>query len=69
LVEAGGETWTLRFAPDGDGPSAVELAELRRRLTRKLGLKRGPEFQRTDLLLAEGSGKFRLGYPQRQVED
>ncbi len=57
--------WRLRLVVEGAGPEAAELAELRRRLMARLGIKQGLEFQPTDLLMAEGSGKFRLGYPQK----
>ena len=56
----------LRLVADGAGPEAAELEELRKRLMSRLGIKQGLEFQPTDLLMAEGSGKFRLGYPQKQ---
>ncbi|HEX3797407.1 MAG TPA: hypothetical protein VH413_01800 [Verrucomicrobiae bacterium] len=67
LLEETDAPWQLRYAPDGDGPSANDLEKLRERLTQKLGLENGIEFQATDLLLAEGSGKFRLGYPRQKT--
>lgn len=58
--------WRLRLVLDGAGPDAAVVEELRKRLMGRLGIENGLEFQPTDLLMAEGSGKFRLGYPQKQ---
>jgi phenylacetate-CoA ligase len=55
----------LRLVPDGTAPSAVEIDELKRRVGAVLGLQTGPVVQRTDLLMPESSGKFRLGYPAK----
>lgn len=63
LRQRGGDDWVLRFVPEADGPSAAAQAELRQRLASRLELPSGPAFEATDSLLAEGSGKFRLGYP------
>jgi phenylacetate-CoA ligase len=56
----------LRYVPDGPGPKQGDLAELSARLTRALGPSRGVNLEAVDLLLAESSGKFRLGYPAVQ---
>jgi phenylacetate-CoA ligase len=59
--------WLLLYVRDGGGPSAAELAELRRGLERRLGIARGLELQETEFLLGESSGKFRLDYPAKAV--
>jgi phenylacetate-CoA ligase len=63
LSERASGAWLLRFVPDLAPPDAAAVAELRRRLAQRLGLKDGPAIQQTDLLMPESSGKFRLGYP------
>jgi len=65
LVQQTDTAYELRYADDGNGPGAADSAKLRARLMRVLGIQGGLEFQPRDLLLAEGSGKFRLGYPLR----
>lgn len=59
--------WLLLYVRDGGGPGAEALAELRRRLERRLGIVDGLELQETEFLLGESSGKFRLDYPARAV--
>ena len=53
----------LRFVPENPGPSADQLAQLQQQLTGLLELAAPVSLQPTDLLVSEGSGKFRLGYP------
>ena len=48
-------------------PVRKALEELRHRLADALGIKGGIEFQASDFLLPEASGKFRLGYPQTRA--
>jgi len=55
--------WLLRFAPDDRPPQPAEVEELRRRLARLLDIQNGLEVSPSETLLAESSGKFRLGYP------
>jgi hypothetical protein len=50
---------------DTTAPSLPQIEELRRRLTRLLGLSGKLMLQQTDLLVPESSGKFRLGYPAK----
>ncbi len=68
LVEEADGPWQMRYAPDRAGPNKADLAKLHQRLLQTLGIAQELVFQPTDLLLAEGSGKFRLAYPQRPVE-
>jgi phenylacetate-coenzyme A ligase PaaK-like adenylate-forming protein len=56
--------WVLRYVPDGRGPTAESLNGLRSRLSIVLELKDEVKLERTDLLLAGGSGKFQLCYPE-----
>jgi phenylacetate-CoA ligase len=55
--------WVLRYVPDGIGPSAECLNGLAARLCKLLGLKEELKIESTELLLASGSGKFQLCYP------
>lgn len=64
LQERRAGPWMLRYVPDGSGPTAECLSGLRARLSLVLQLKNKVTIKRTDLLLAGGSGKFRLGYPE-----
>jgi phenylacetate-CoA ligase len=59
------DEWRLRFVPDGGAPSAAELKELRGRLADTLETSSPLQIEETPGLLAESSGKFRLGYPGR----
>jgi phenylacetate-CoA ligase len=67
LLEPAVHRWRLRFVADATPPRPIDLEELRRRLGRLLEATGAVEVQETDSLLAEGSGKFRLGYPARSV--
>jgi phenylacetate-CoA ligase len=67
LCERAGGEWLLRFVPDITAPSAENIEELRQRLVCLLGVSGKLVLQPTDLLVPESSGKFRLGYPARQV--
>jgi phenylacetate-CoA ligase len=58
---AGG--WLLRYFPDSTPPTRESLSTLQARLSQVLELRNGLKIESTDLLLAEGSGKFRLCYP------
>jgi phenylacetate-CoA ligase len=68
LCERAGGEFLLRLVPDVASPSAMETDELRRRLTALLGLRSRLMVQQTDLLMPESSGKFRLGYPEKNPE-
>jgi phenylacetate-CoA ligase len=59
--------WLLRFVPDPSPPSPAALDELRRRLIDTLEITGTLAFEETPMMLAENSGKFRLGYPQRPL--
>ncbi|HOX55387.1 MAG TPA: hypothetical protein P5205_01390 [Candidatus Paceibacterota bacterium] len=63
LCERAGGEWLLRCVPDSAPPTAAQIEELRRRLAQLLGAGDNLAVQQTDLLVPEGSGKFRLGYP------
>jgi len=63
LTEREAGAYLLRFVPDCAAPATAAIEELRQRLGRLLGIRNGPAVQRTDLLMPESSGKFRLGYP------
>ena len=65
LGERANSKWLLRFVPDVTAPTVSETEELRRRLTRLLGVSDKLAVEQTDLLAPESSGKFRLGYPAR----
>jgi hypothetical protein len=67
LCERAGGEWLLRFVPDITEPGAEVIEELRQRLIRQLGISGKLVVQQTDLLVPESSGKFRLGYPLRQL--
>ena len=66
LSERAAGDWLLRFVPDVTAPSAKAIETLRQRLTQLLGVSGNLAVQQTDLLVAESSGKFRLGYPAKQ---
>ena len=66
LTERHGNPWLMRFVPDVTAPEPAALVEVERRLTSLLKLRSGLEIQRTDMLVPETSGKFRLGYPARK---
>ncbi len=66
MQEVNGGEFRLRFVPEGKGPSAKEVSELKRRLEELLGFPGGVVIEQTDLLMPESSGKFRLGYPAKQ---
>jgi phenylacetate-CoA ligase len=66
LIQHADGLWVLRFVPDGPGPYASQLAQLQTRLSQLLQTNRGVEFQPTDVLVPEQSGKFRLGYPAKK---
>lgn len=63
LRQLGKREWRLRYVPDGAPPCPADLTRLRERLADMLQIDAGPVIQETDALLAENSGKFRLGYP------
>jgi phenylacetate-CoA ligase len=63
LIESEGG-WQLRFVPDESEPRAHVLEQLKARLGALLDLTKGLTIHSTDLLVPEGSGKFRLGYPK-----
>jgi phenylacetate-CoA ligase len=53
-------SWQLRYVPEGEGPTAGELAELRARLEDLLAAPGAVTTAATDLLVPTKSGKFRL---------
>ncbi len=65
VVERQGSPWLLRFVPDRGGPSTGELSVLSAALQQLLELAAPPKLEPTPTLLAENSGKFRVGYPQQ----
>jgi phenylacetate-CoA ligase len=67
LLQSSAESWRLNFVADGRGPSKNELTELRQRLsqTLKITATDSLEIEAVEMLLAESSGKFLLGYPLR----
>jgi phenylacetate-CoA ligase len=62
LIQGAAGNWVLRFVPDNLGPDQAESTALGERLSRLL---QAPSvvIEKTDLLVPETSGKFRLGYP------
>ncbi|MBM3882592.1 MAG: phenylacetate--CoA ligase family protein [Verrucomicrobia bacterium] len=66
LVETDTGACRLRYVTDRVGPSSAHLAELERRLRHQLRLDwvGALTLEETDALMAESSGKFRLGYPR-----
>ena len=67
LTERLGGPWLLRFVPDRAGPESAMLTQVQGRLTSLLELRHGLELNRTDMVVPETSGKFRLGYPRPQA--
>jgi phenylacetate-CoA ligase len=63
LLQGANDEWRLRFVPEGRGPSEGESSRLRERLLAQLKISDGLALEPVDLVLPEGSGKFRLGYP------
>jgi len=63
LLERVDAPWVLRFVPERGGPSAAAVAGLRSELQALLQWDAPLGLEPTDKLLAESSGKFRLGYP------
>jgi phenylacetate-CoA ligase len=66
LIQRAGEPWVLRFVPENVEPSAETLAELSNKLSQLLHTTTPVLLQKTDMLVPEKSGKFRLGYPARK---
>jgi phenylacetate-CoA ligase len=67
LIQRGGKDWLLRFVPDGLGPEPGQLAELQERISGVLQTTVPLRIQKTDMLVPESSGKFRLGYPLKKA--
>ena len=65
LVQKRSDSWVLRFVADGQGPHSSQLAALGERLQQLLRTRVSIVLQKTDMLVPERSGKFRLGYPTR----
>jgi phenylacetate-CoA ligase len=63
LVQKGPAEFVLRYAPDGAGPGSDELAGLGAQLEALLELSGAVRCEKSELLMPESSGKFRLGYP------
>lgn len=55
--------WRLRYVPDTVPPQREQLCQLQERLETLLGRATCAEMQAADLLLPDGSGKFRLTAP------
>ena len=66
LVQRAGEGWVLRFVPERNEPEEGHLKQLIERLSPLLQTATPISLQKTDMLVAEKSGKFRLGYPARE---
>ena len=62
LIQGTTGKWVLRFVPDNQGPEQAELTALQECLSRLLQAS-AIAIEKTDLLVPESSGKFRLGYP------
>jgi phenylacetate-CoA ligase len=69
VVQSGPADWCLRFVPEDRPPKPAALKELEQRLSGLLGLANGLTVHPSDALLAEKSGKFRLGYPTPPPKD
>ena len=67
LLEVAGDSYALRFVPHQAGPSIQEKSVLNDRLKELMELQAPVRLETTDTLLAESSGKFRLGYPARKT--
>jgi phenylacetate-CoA ligase len=65
LIQRRDEPWVVRYVPDVGGPEPHDLAALAEKLASSLELNVPPVFQVTDMLVPEGSGKFRLACPQQ----
>jgi phenylacetate-CoA ligase len=65
LVQRAGEGWVLRFVPERNEPEERHLKQLVERLSPLLLPTTPISIQKTDMLVPEKSGKFRLGYPAR----
>jgi phenylacetate-CoA ligase len=63
LVQRGPADWTLRLIPDLAGPAPGALNTLCSRIRELVESPSPVVAQPTDMLVPEGSGKFRLGYP------
>jgi phenylacetate-CoA ligase len=63
LIQQDTGSWLLRLVPDGLGPELSQLNELAERLAQLLRTSQPVVIQKTDMLVPERSGKFRLGYP------
>jgi phenylacetate-CoA ligase len=66
VIQRPGEPWVLRFVPENGEPSGATLAELSNKLSPLLHTSTPILLQKTDMLVPEKSGKFRLGYPARK---
>jgi phenylacetate-coenzyme A ligase PaaK-like adenylate-forming protein len=67
LIQRKGEGWILRYVPDVVGPDPGRMVELQDKLSHLLRASPDVILQKTDMLVPESSGKFRLGYPERSV--
>ena len=65
LLERNEGPWVLRFVAERAGLDEAALCAAGERLQELLELEGGLKLERTDLLMPESSGKFRLGYPVR----
>jgi phenylacetate-CoA ligase len=63
----GQEHWKLRFVADKLAPNEETKQELAWRLGMLLEARGQLTLEATDLLMPESSGKFRLGYPARNI--
>ena len=67
LCERASGEWLLRFVPDRTPPTAADVAVLQQRVEQVLGVAGKLTVEQTDLLAPESSGKFRLGYPAKEL--
>jgi phenylacetate-CoA ligase len=69
LIQSGEAQFRLLVVADDVAPTENDLTELKERLQNRLGVERGLKIETADFLMGEGSGKFRLCYPQRQQQE
>jgi phenylacetate-CoA ligase len=67
VIQRGDGTWVVRFVPERAGLEPAHSGEVQERLSQLLQSNTPVEFQKTDMLVPEKSGKFRIGYPSRKT--
>jgi len=63
LIERANDKWLFRYVPDVKPISEETVNELAEWLAEELKIKQGIQVQKTDALLPESSGKFKLCHP------